>query len=180
MSTIISLYAGPGAGKSTSAAYIYAKLKNEGVNAELVREYVKDWAWEKRPIGVFDQFYFLGKQIRRESMLLERVDVIVTDSPVWLVAYYADRHSEPFIRQGAESAVMAYYEQARVNGHTHIHGWITRSKDYNPEGRYETQEQAEDIDNELQKFLDARGILTRETTCQFDQLDLFLKRLELI
>lgn len=38
-------------------------------NAELVREYVKDWAWEGRKINVNDQIYFLGKQVRRETML---------------------------------------------------------------------------------------------------------------
>ena len=84
MTTFISLFAGPGAGKSTSSAYLFAKLKEAGINAELVREYVKDWAWESRPIGTFDQFYFLGKQIRRESMLMDKVDVAITDSPVWL------------------------------------------------------------------------------------------------
>jgi ATP:corrinoid adenosyltransferase len=66
--TVISLFAGPGAGKSTSAAYLYAHLKNRGVNSELVREYVKDRAWEERQIGTYDQIYFLGKQVRREAM----------------------------------------------------------------------------------------------------------------
>jgi pantothenate kinase len=42
--TIINVYGGPGAGKSTSAAYLYYLLKVAGKNVELVREYVKDWA----------------------------------------------------------------------------------------------------------------------------------------
>lgn len=67
--TIINLYGGPGAGKSTSAAFLYYLLKANGFNVELVREYVKDWAWEKRVITNYDQIYFLGKQVRRESLL---------------------------------------------------------------------------------------------------------------
>ncbi len=53
--TIINLYGGPGAGKSTSAAYLYYLLKCQQENVELVREYVKKWAWENRPCGVYDE-----------------------------------------------------------------------------------------------------------------------------
>jgi ABC-type multidrug transport system ATPase subunit len=70
MTTIINLFGGPGSGKSTTAAYLYAGLKNQGVNAELIREYVKDWAYESRTVGVFDQLYFFGKQVRRETFSL--------------------------------------------------------------------------------------------------------------
>jgi tRNA uridine 5-carbamoylmethylation protein Kti12 len=82
--TIINLYGGPGTGKSTSAAYLYYILKAEGHNVELVREYVKDWAWEGRQISTYDQIYFLGKQVRRESLLYGKVDWIITDSPVMM------------------------------------------------------------------------------------------------
>jgi hypothetical protein len=71
---IINLYGGPGTGKSTSAAFLYYLLKNDNVNAELVREYVKDWAWEKRSINTYDQLYLLGKQIRKESLLYGKTD----------------------------------------------------------------------------------------------------------
>lgn len=97
MSTLVlNLFGGPGIGKSTSAAYIFYKLKSLGVNAELVREYVKDWAWDQRHINIWDQLYFLGKQIRRESMLYSKVDVIVTDAPVALLRrkVLARTHSE--------------------------------------------------------------------------------------
>ena len=55
--TIINLYGGPGAGKSTSASDLFVILKERGVNAELAREYVKRWAWERRGISPYDQFY---------------------------------------------------------------------------------------------------------------------------
>lgn len=44
---VVSLYAGPGAGKSTLAAYTFSKLKMLGVNCELVTEFAKDKVWEK-------------------------------------------------------------------------------------------------------------------------------------
>jgi hypothetical protein len=170
VSTIISLYAGPGSGKSTSAAFIYAILKQKGVNAELVREYVKDWAWEKREIKTFDQFYFLGKQIRRESMLMNHVDVAVTDSPVWLCGYYAEKYTRPLVRQGVHSAVMGYYEQARIEGHKHVHLWVKRTKDYNTKGRYESEEEARKIDVEMRTFLTAHGVELTEIDTDFESL----------
>jgi len=48
MTRVINLLGGPGVGKSTAAAKLFAKYKDEGKSVELVREYVKDWAWEGR------------------------------------------------------------------------------------------------------------------------------------
>lgn len=44
---VINLFGEPGAGKSTGAAYVFAMLKMNGVNAELVTEYAKDITWEE-------------------------------------------------------------------------------------------------------------------------------------
>src|SRR5579885_3619982 len=98
--TIINVYGGPGAGKSTSAAYLYYLLKVAGKNVELVREYVKDWAWEGRKFGAYDEIYFLGKQVRHESMLFGKVDWIVTDAPVYMTAYYASIYCSPTLAKG--------------------------------------------------------------------------------
>jgi hypothetical protein len=137
---------GPGTGKSTSAAWLYALAKAQGLNAELVREYVKDWAWEGRKPGPFDQIYFLGKQTRRETLVLGKVDVVITDSPVLQGLYYARRFCRPSIAEGIEKLTMAYYDQTKEDGHTHHHVMLTRSKPYNPSGRYQTEEQAREID----------------------------------
>ena len=44
---VVNLFAGPGAGKSTGAAYIFSKLKMAGVDAEYVTEFAKDKTWEE-------------------------------------------------------------------------------------------------------------------------------------
>jgi len=38
---VINLFAGPGAGKSTTAAGLFAEMKRANVDVELVTEYVK-------------------------------------------------------------------------------------------------------------------------------------------
>lgn len=153
MTTVINLYGGPGTGKSTSAAYLFYQLKKQGKNAELVREYVKDWAWEKREIRDWDQLYFLGKQIRRESLLYGRVDTIVTDAPVALGQFYAEKFSPPGIRDGVKAAVQGFYKECETQGIRQIHVFLNRSKAYNPAGRFQTEEQAKEMDMEMLRFL---------------------------
>jgi hypothetical protein len=175
MTAVLSLYAGPGAGKSTSAAYLYAKLKAEGKRVEMVREYIKDWVWEGRIPTTYDQFYILGKQIRRESSLLGKVDIIITDSPVWLCGYYSNEISPPLIKSGVESCIQGYYQQAKVDGHRHIHIWVTRPKTFDAEGRWHTEEQSKHIDSDLRPYLTNRGMDLEEVTADFNSLDEFVK-----
>lgn len=153
MTRIINLYGGPGTGKSTSAAYLYYLLKDGGHNTELVREYAKNWAWEGRRISEFDQFYFMGKQIRLESQLYGKVDYVVTDSPVWLAAYYAHKYGANTTFQAINQAVHGFYKVAESYGHKHYHCFLTRSKPYNPAGRYQSEEQSLEIDAELLAML---------------------------
>lgn len=150
---IINLYGGPGSGKSTSAAYLYYLLKSEGKSVELVREYVKDWAYEKRVISNYDQIYFLGKQVRRESMLYDKVDWIITDSPVMMNLYYAQKYCPAKLSEGIRSATLSMYGQAIEDGHNHVHVFLKRIKPYLAEGRYQKEEEAKEIDVELHQLL---------------------------
>jgi nicotinamide riboside kinase len=158
MTTIISLYGGPGTGKSTSSAYLFYKLKSMGLSTELVREYVKNWAWEGRHIEKYDQMYFMGKQIRAESLLFGKVDYVVTDSPVMLGAYYAELYTTPVIAAGVLSGVQAFYKQALDDGHKHLHVFLERTKPYVQAGRYETAKQAKDVDSGVKNMLEDLGI----------------------
>ena len=44
---VINLFGGPGCGKSTIAAELFAILKKQGYEVELVTEYAKDKVWEE-------------------------------------------------------------------------------------------------------------------------------------
>lgn len=157
---IVNLYGGPGAGKSTSAAYLYYLLKKGGFNVELVREYVKDWAWEGRKITTNDQIYFLGKQVRRESMLYGKVDWIITDSPIMMNLYYAQRYCSHVLAEGVRAASLSFYRQAKEDGHRHIHVVLKRSSPYIGEGRYQTADEALEIDEGIQRVLSDLKIST--------------------
>ena len=48
----INLFGAPGVGKSTGSACVFADLKKEGVNAELISEYAKDKTWEHNSVAL--------------------------------------------------------------------------------------------------------------------------------
>ena len=53
----VNLFSGPCSGKSTGAAWIFAKLKMAGVNVELVTEFAKDKVWERNEKALANQAY---------------------------------------------------------------------------------------------------------------------------
>lgn len=174
---IINLYGGPGTGKSTAAAYLYHQLKCKHLNAELVREYVKEWAWDQRKISMYDQIYFLGKQTRKESMLYGKVDWIVTDAPIMMTLYYAQKYCSLAVAEGVRAAVLALYRQAAEDGFEHIHVLLNRNSPYQPEGRYQTEAEALEMDDEIRKVLSTLRTPVIESVTGEENLSKLLKGL---
>lgn len=152
----IQLYGGPGTGKSTTAADLFVELKKKKVNCELVREYIKDWVWEERKILATDQIYILAKQARREQILFNKVDVMISDSPVWMVPIYEKKYSKkPFVTQ---KIVDKFESECKDHNIEHVHIFLNRVKKYNPAGRFQTESEAKKIDIEIKKHLKSLGI----------------------
>ena len=147
---VINLFGGPGTGKSTGAAYIFALLKMRGVNAELVTEFAKDATWEKNFTALSNQPYVFGKQVYRISRCIDKVDVVVTDSPILLsVIYNKDKRSANTFRN---------YVCDVFNGFTNFNYYLTRVKKYDPNGRNQTEEEADAISKQIKEFLDNNNI----------------------
>lgn len=85
---VINLFGGPGVGKSTIAADLFAIMKREGHNVELVNEYAKEVTWEGHFSYLDDEFYVLAHQNRRLVRLKGKVDYVITDSPILLGLAY--------------------------------------------------------------------------------------------
>jgi hypothetical protein len=158
---VINLFAGPGAGKSTNAADIYALMKRAGLSVELVREYAKDFVWGGKRIDRLHQITLAGEQAFRESSLYGKVDYVVTDSPVILSGYYQRRYTED---EFLTPCVKEWMGAAEQTGVVYKNIFLTRSKPYVSEGRNETEEQAKQIDDEL------RGYLTHK--CRFEYTEM--------
>lgn len=88
MARLIGLHAGPGAGKSTIASEVFALLKKEGVNCEIVYEWAKWQVWKQVPFPI-DSLTVWARQRDFIQQLYDQVDYIITDSPPLLALGYA-------------------------------------------------------------------------------------------
>ncbi|EFX61475.1 hypothetical protein DAPPUDRAFT_121761 [Daphnia pulex] len=154
MTTIINLYGAPGVGKTTNAARIFIHLKELGLNVELLDEAAKIPAWEDRIITDFDQFILFGIQSEKEIRLLDKVDYIVTDSPVGLNGFYTMKYHSPELSTCVNHMTQTYYSMLETKGHVIHNLLLNRTKLYNASGRFQTEEESNEIAKELPFYLD--------------------------
>ena len=152
---VVNLFAGPGTGKSTTAAFIFGLLKDAGVSCELVHEVAKAAVWEDRrgPLGF--QPYIFGKQAYHVHRLLGKVDVIITDSPILLSSHiYGDG-------QGYSEAGLRHLSLETLPGWRTANISLDRNLEDHPTvdaGRTQSLYQAIAIDEEISHMLVMNGI----------------------
>lgn len=144
----INLFGGPGSGKSTMASWLFAELKRQGLQVQLVDEFCKRWAYEGRKIQSFDQVYLLAKQLGREDAYLRAgVDLVVTDAPLLLMCSYSERNGDPF----APALFQLALEFERVFPSVNV--LLERDVEYQTQGRYEDQAGAMSMDQRIRSTL---------------------------
>ena len=136
---LVNLCGAPGAGKSTGAAYIFSKLKMKGINAELVTEYAKDKVWEESTKLIQDQLYVFGNQWHRLSRLRNKVDVVITDSPLLLSLVY--NPDKELFGKDFENLVVNLSKSFNER----LNYFINRVKPYNENGRLQTEAEANEL-----------------------------------
>lgn len=140
---IVNLFSGPGAGKSTTAAGLFHKLKINGINCELVTEFAKHITWKEDFNTLKNQIYVFAKQHDRMFHLKDKVDVIITDSPIIMGLSYCNW--DLMSRSFEQLVVDEFNRTDAVN----INYFINRVKEYNPSGRSQTEEEAKEKDMEI-------------------------------
>ena len=166
-----NLFAGPGAGKSTTCADQFARMKKAGYSVEQVTEYVKAWAIAKRQVVGFDQVYLMGKQLQYEHrFVVNGSKNVITDSPVLLSACYT-RAFYPELSKVADhiEGICEEYE----NQYPSMNIYLDRGdKVYNTEGRFQDADGAKAID-EIVKTTLARLAIPYTTFSFFDEEGIF-------
>lgn len=147
---VINLFAGPGAGKSTTAAGLFNLMKLSGEKVELVTEYAKDLTYEKNLNRLGNQMAILGEQFGRLYRLNGQVDWIITDSPLLLGVLYADG---PFKSAGFTGTVLWSFEVF-----DNVNFNLKRTKGYQPYGRIQSEDEAKQVDLRVTSMLDGMGI----------------------
>lgn len=136
---VVNLFAAPGSGKSTMAAGVFYKLKNNGINVELAGEYAKDLVWSGRQRTLEDQIYVFGKQHHRIQRLQQDCDVIIADSPILLGLAYAADYPQCF----KDTVYWAF------NQYNNINFLLKRTKPYNHKGRNQNEFESDQKQEEI-------------------------------
>lgn len=157
---VVNLFGGPGSGKSTGAAYIFAMLKMQGINCELVTEFAKDKTWEHNMKALSNQAYVFGKQCYRISRCENQVDAIITDSPLALSVIY---NNDPKLGDTFNSMVLEVF-----NSYNNLNYMLQRTKPYNPIGRNQTETESDEIGKDIEKMLTENNILYKCATGDVD------------
>lgn len=168
---IINIFGGPGAGKSTTAAGLFYKMKQKGLNVELVTEYAKDMTWEGRFNILGDQLYILAKQQRRVARLDGKVDWVVTDAPFFLGLVYMEadylRTFEPLVLEAWE----------RYDNYCFM---LNRKQlAFQEVGRNQDEATAKQLDDKLHRLLNSRRIPFQEVVTSDTAVDEILAHLKI-
>ena len=143
---VINLFGGPGIGKSTTAAGLFYYMKKLGHNVELVSEYAKDCVWEEAQFKMKDQLYLLAKQNRKLERLRDKVDYVITDSPLLLGHYYGTMYgNHPELVGPLTVELFHTYDNINIE--------LIRTKPYNPVGRLGSEEDAHTSDLCIRELL---------------------------
>jgi len=161
MTKIICLYGGPGSGKSTYASELFSSMKKKGQSVELVSEYAKEFVYKKfdskEKITKEEQLMIYSEQFRRERLLYNRVDYIITECPVPLSYIYSHiNYKDELMDTIFVNLVKLYFrETSNIEFENYF---IKRKYEYVNEGRFENEEQAKIVDSVIKKFLDENNI----------------------
>lgn len=161
---VINLFGEPSAGKSTSAMDITARLKRKGINAEYVSEFAKDKVYENNSEVFKHQEYLFGKQSFKMGRVRDKVQVIVTDSPLVLSIIY---NQNTILGNNFNKTVLNVF-----NSYNNRNYLLTRNHPYENEGRFHNEEEAQGvrkqiIDRLLEFNIDYILIESSERNCEY-------------
>lgn len=149
---VVNCFGGPSVGKSTMALGVTFALKLMQIPVEIVPEVAKEMLLEgrKRPLLEW-QAYVTAKQHRNLDRSRKDVEVVVTDSPILTGCFYKS------------SGYSDLFDQFWLERHREMYSinfLITRdySRPYDPIGRYQTEEQAKQVDLNISEWLTRYGV----------------------
>lgn len=143
----INFFAGPGAGKSTLCAAVFAELKFRGVNCEMALEWVKDMIWEESTKVIENQFFVFGQQQHRLKRLKGKVNFIVTDAPILNSLIYDAKGDKDF-----EKIIIKTHNEVE-----NINFFVKRPTKYENLGRIHSNSEALELDKLITVMLIEQG-----------------------
>jgi hypothetical protein len=141
---VVNFFAGPGTGKSTTSAALFAHFKYEGYNVEYAQEYAKELVWLDKPLIQSEIFRGTAERLT----IANKVEFLITDGPILQQLAYTDN---PTLRQ---AIIDEHCKYKNIN----IHLKRNSERKYNPKGRTQTEAQAKVLDLEIKNLLVDQGV----------------------
>jgi hypothetical protein len=138
---VINMVGGPGTGKSSTAAGLFFLMKCSGIRCELVTEFAKELTYDDNWTDLKRQIYVLAEQERRQRRLRDKVDFIITDSPLLL--------SIAYVTNPIELDAVKHSAQSLWENYDNINFALTRAKPYHRFGRSQSEQEARALDHKL-------------------------------
>jgi hypothetical protein len=149
---LINLYGAPGAGKSATRSGIFWLMKAHHLQVEEIGEFAKYLVHTGDLERLQEeQAYCLVEQVHRTRILAKHYEYAVTDSPILLQPYYANRSEQ------AELCALAHRASAAYES---FDFYLTRdfSSGFAQEGRRHTRTESDVIDQQMRAYLDGQGV----------------------
>lgn len=168
---VVNLFGGPGTGKSTLMAAIFARLKSKGYDCEMCPEFAKELVWENRLETFSDELYLFAKQNHRLFRLIGKVDIVITDRPLYLSIpyynYYKGRN------QSYENLVKDTFES-----YNNLNIFLECRKEFVQNGRNESESESKEFDKRFRDCLDEAGYPYAEFPGDITYVDAICKCIE--
>ena len=145
---IINIYGQSGSGKSTVAAGLFNLIKQESnKSVELVTEFAKTLVFSNRLEELRNQFYVSAMQYHNLYLLKDKIDIIVSDSPILLGLVYKNKNEY----NNLDNLLLELdCHLSPINIFLHRNNTM----DFETIGRLETPEQSDEIGSQIKNILD--------------------------
>jgi|SRR5690554_3022197 len=138
----VNLYGGPGTGKTTMMASIFAALKWDNVMSEMVPEVAKRYVWSNELWKLENQRDLFRETLKELRRAQGQVDVIVTDSPLLNQILYDQRNDKAL-----HDMVSSIHEQMNT-----LDILLVRKKEFRKEGRLQSESEARILDSRIKQI----------------------------
>lgn len=147
---IINLVGGPGTDKSLLSAVILLNLNLKGNLVEHIPDYAKSLVWQKDFSSLKNQYNIAQHQYKMLSLIDGEVQYIITEGSFPQILYYNEYYKENIcdIQKTRKMILDCYNEFENINV------FVEREdKKYQNVGRYQTEEEAKQIDKLMKQTL---------------------------
>ena len=150
---VINIFAGPGSGKSTTAASIFTKLKKLNKKVEYVNEFAKDLTYEKSFDTLEDYLYIFAQQHHMLHRLENQVDYAICDGSFLLGYVFYSKNSIYDERLFKKMLLDVFNKYENIN-------FFLKREDivYQDYGRTESLYEAKELDKKILTMLNKEKI----------------------